>query len=1218
MNAERPLPITFPLHGTRLIEASAGTGKTFTLAALYLRLVLGHGDDEDHNNAFHRPLLPPEILVVTFTEAATEELRERIRDRLAEAARLFADPDAEASDPVLAELLNDYREPEQRARCAQRLEAAAQWMDEAAVYTIHGFCNRMLKQHAFDSGSLFSLELQEDASDEQQQAARDYWRTVIADFPVSAANALQSDNLGNPDALLAACRPLLGLREADPDVLPQSVRHWLTLTGPQADTEQRARQQLAAELPDFLEWVRAARDNKWLNGNSYRTNSLPGMLQTLQRYANGERLNDKGYETLAKFSHDGMKLTKAGQAHRPDFAFCQALDAVMEGRANTRLPRTDLLAHAAAWIHQRVDKVRRQTATIGFDDMLSRLHDALHGDNGERLAEVIRTQFPVALIDEFQDTDPTQYGIFSALYGGREADSADKRTGWFMIGDPKQAIYAFRGADVFTYLKARRATEGNHYTLDKNFRSAEAMVEAVNHLFTYSQEAFGDVFMMDNAIPFETVKAQGRKEELLVDGEPKAGVTLWVDDREKPVSAGPYREEQAARCANHIAHLLNGAEQGVTGFRDDDGFTPLHPNDIAILVRDRIEAKAVRDALMARQVRSVYLSDQDSVFAQPEAFDLLLILHACAAPESDSRVRSALACSVLDLAYAELDTLNQDEVRWEETVERFHGYRDQWRTQGVLPMLRGLLMDFQVPARLSQSLDGERALTNLLHLAELLQQAATRLDGEQSLIRYLEDAVESAVEDQRSGSKESILRLESDDDRVKVITIHKSKGLEYPLVYLPFICSFRPADKNKPPLRYHENDHLNVSLEPDDNVEHKADHERLAEDMRLLYVALTRARHACTLGLAPYIKGRGKQNQLERSAVGRLLFGGGVANDGLMAALAPLACDAITVMAAPDSDQAVYQPREQAVTLSTPLSPPARQREPWWIASYSALKQVQETLAPADPRGDQLAEQHHEQDSDPADADQPPRPDSIHAFPRGAAPGTLLHDLLEQAADQRFAQTLAEPTDFDLNLEEKLRARGWQDHSDVIRDWWKQTLRAELPLAEGRISLATLNTYVPELEFVFPAHRVKVAEMDALIRRHIHPQHPRPRLEADTLNGMLKGFIDLVFEHDGKYYVLDYKSNWLGADDQAYTRDAMTDAVLEKRYEVQYVLYLLALHRLLRSRLGDGYDPEQHLGGAVYVFLRGLRGPAAGTVFDRPDTTLIEALDAQFGGAHAN
>ena len=1195
MSTERPLPITFPLHGTRLIEASAGTGKTFTLAALYLRLVLGHGEE----NAFSRPLLPPEILVVTFTEAATEELRERIRDRLADAARIFADANADADDPVLAELLNDYSDPDDRARCAQRLDAAAQWMDEAAIYTIHGFCNRMLKQHAFDSGSLFSLELQEDASDEQQMAARDYWRSVIADFPVSAANTLQSDNLGNPDALLDACRPLLGLKEADPEELPQSVTHWLTQTGPQADKDQQARQQLAAELPDFLEWVRAARDNKWLNGNSYRTTSLPGMLQTLQRYANGERLNDKAYDTLAKFSHAGMKLTKAGQEHRPDFAFCQQLDAVMEGRANTQLPRTDLLAHAAAWIDRRVDQVRRQTATMGFDDMLSRLHDALKGGNGERLAQVIRDQFPVALIDEFQDTDPTQYGIFSALYEGQED------TGWFMIGDPKQAIYAFRGADVFTYLKARRATAGNHYTLDKNFRSADAMVSAVNHLFTYSQNTFGDVFMMDNAIPFEAVKANGRKDVLLVDSKEKSGITLWVDEQEKPVSAGQYRDEQAARCASEIAHLLNGAVKGVTGFQKADSFRPLHPNDIAILVRDRTEAKAIRDALMQRQVRSVYLSDQDSVFAQPEAHDLLLILHACATPESDTRVRSALACAVLDLAYAELDALNQDEVRWEETVEQFHGYRHQWQSQGVLPMLRSLLMDFHVPARLSQSLDGERALTNLLHLAELLQQAATQLDGEQSLIRYLEDTVEEG----RSSSKESILRLESDDDRVKVITIHKSKGLEYPLVYLPFICSFRPADKNKPPLRYHENDHLNVSLEPDETVENKADHERLAEDMRLLYVALTRACHTCTLGLAPYIKGRGKQNQLEKSAIGRLLFGNGVANDGLRTALAPVAHDAVSIIAAPDSHTECYQPKAEARTLRTPLIPAARQRQPWWIASYSALKQVQETLAPADPRGDQLAEQQDDTVIDDAE----PLPDTIHAFPRGAAPGTLLHDVLEQAANQRFTQTLADPVEFETSVEEKLQARGWQDFMEVIRQWWKQAVTTPLPLAKSEIALHTLHTYVPELEFVFPAHQVKVAEMDTLIRQHIHPQHPRPRLEADTLNGMLKGFIDLVFEHDGKYYVLDYKSNWLGVDDSAYTLDAMTGAVLEKRYEVQYVLYLLALHRLLKSRLPD-YDPDQHLGGAVYVFLRGLRGPAAGTVFDRPETGLIEALDGMFEG----
>ncbi len=1194
-----PLPITFPLHGTRLIEASAGTGKTFTLAALYLRLVLGHGDDR----AFHRPLLPPDILVVTFTEAATEELRERIRDRLADAARTFADPDATASDPVLSQLLADYAEPQARKQCAQRLDAAAQWMDEAAIYTIHGFCNRMLKQHAFDSGSLFSLELQEDASDEQLQAARDYWRNIINNFPVSAANQLQSEGLGNPDALLKEARPLLGLKEADPANLPDSVKKWLTQTDPQAELDRLARQQLAEALPDFLHWVRDAQENKWLNGNSYRAKSVPGMLKLLKRYAKGEGLRDKDYDVLFKFSEDGMKLTKAGQEHRPDFLFCKTLDRVLMGRENTRLPRTDLLAHMAAWIDRRVDQVRRQTATLGFDDMLTRLRDALEGPNGERLAAVIREQFPVALIDEFQDTDPVQYGIFSALYGNQP------EIGWFMIGDPKQAIYAFRGADVFTYLKARTATKGNHYTLKKNFRSAHAMVAAVNELFTYSDQTFGDVFRMaktGSPFPFDPVEAQGRKEQLEVDGQVKAGITLWVEDRDRAVSAGQYRQQQAERCATEITHLLNGAEKGDTGFRKGEQFRPLQPNDIAILVRDRTEAKAIRDALMERAVRSVYLSDQDSVFAQPEAIDLLLILHACANPESDSKVRSALASASLDMAYTELDAINQDEVRWERMVEQFHGYRHQWQQQGVLPMLRNLLMDFHVPVRLSQSLDGERALTNLLHLSELLQQMATQLDGEQALIRYLEETLEQ----QSNSSKESILRLESDDDRVKVITIHKSKGLEYPLVYLPFICSFRPADKSKPPLRFHDDDRLHVSLEPDVEDERKADEERLAEDMRLLYVALTRACHTCTLGIAPYVKGNGKTNQLEKSAIGRLLFGDGVENEKLTEKLTPVISDAVSVIAPPESHDAPYQPATQNVTLKPVQVPPRHQRQPWWIASYSALKHVQETLAPADPRSDQLAEQP-DQDSMP---EQEPLPGSIHAFPRGAAPGTLLHDFLELAANQDFVATLASPAPFEQVVAEKLQARGWQDHGAVINNWWKTALQTPLPLSADQVALSEMATYVAEMEFMLPANQVSVAALDQAIRDAIHPDLPRPRLEADTLNGMLKGFIDLVFEHRGKYYVLDYKSNWLGVDDSAYTAHAMTRAILDKRYEVQYVLYLLALHRLLKNRLGEGYNPEQHLGGAVYVFLRGMQGPAAGTVFDRPATELIERLDAMFGG----
>ena len=1207
--SERPLPLTFPLHGTRLIEASAGTGKTFTLAALYLRLVLGHGGEA----AFPRPLLPPEILVVTFTEAATEELRERIRDRLAEAARAFAD-DPVGADPILDQLLADYPDPEQRAAAARRLDAAAQWMDEAAIYTIHGFCNRMLKQHAFDSGSLFNLELNEDASEEQFRAACDYWRTVIARFPASSASALRGAGLDGPEALLAAARPLFGHARGGAE-LPDTVRHWLDTVAPQRELEDRARATLAAELPALRAWVAEALDNKWLNGNSYRAASVPAMLDALARYAEGfPGTGRDDLKALERFSLDGLKVTKAGQDQVPALACFEALQRVLESRQDNALPRAALLEHAAAWIEDRVASMRRQTATMGFDDMLTRLRDALADPaNGPRLARVIRAQFPVALIDEFQDTDPVQYGIFSTLYAG-QAD-----IGWFMIGDPKQAIYAFRGADVHTYLAARADTESQH-TLGRNYRSAEAMVDAVNKLFEHGERLSGDVFLMDGRIPFQPVTAQGRKEHLEIDGAPQAGLTLWVEDGDKAVSSGAYRHRQAQRAAGEIARLLNGAEAGGTGFRRDGVLTPLRSRDIAVLVRDRNEAAAIRQALAARRVRSVYLSDQDSVFATPEATDLLRLLSACAAPEADARVRSALACATLDQPYTVLDHLNRDERAWEEMVNRFHGYKHQWQRQGVLPMLRGLLLDFHVPERLSRTLDGERSLTNLLHLAELLQQAAGQLDGEQALIRHLREAVEEG----RRGGDDSILRLESDDDRVRVITIHKSKGLEYPLVFLPFICGFRPAEANKPPLRYHRDGELVVDLEPDDAAGALADRERLAEDMRLLYVALTRARHACWLGLSPYARGNGKSNQLQASAIGRLLFGpDGVANDGLNAALAPLDDGAIRVTPPPQDNDQVYRPADQERPWRGAAHFPGRRSENWWIASYSALKQVEDdTLAPSDPRGDRLAE--HDGEAAPVADDIEPR--GIHAFPRGPLPGLLLHDLLEQAGRDGFAATLAAPDELDRRVAESLAARHWQDHETVLQAWWRAALSTPFALGGGAggvagesAALADLATAVPEMEFLFPARRVSVEALDRLIREHIAPGAPRPRLEADTLNGMLKGFIDLVFEHGGRYYVLDYKSNWLGPDESAYRRDTMTTAILESRYEVQYALYLLALHRLLRSRLGDAYDPDQHLGGAVYIFLRGIDGPDAGAVFERPATELITALDALFvpGGQDA-
>ena len=607
-------------------------------------------------------------------------------------------------------------------------------------------------------------------------------------------------------------------------------------------------------------------------------------------------------------------------------------------------PDAAVLQHAAQWVGTRFEEEKRRRAEMGFDDMLLRLDAALQSDGGERLATLIREQFPVALIDEFQDTDPVQYRIFESIY---RIEDNNPECGLFLIGDPKQAIYAFRGADIYTYLRARQATAGRLHTLGTNFRSSHGMVSAVNHVFerAESRETGRGAFLFrekngENPVPFLPVESQGRKEVLHIDGQVVPALNIWHLSADQPLSGAVYRQQLAAACASEITALLNGGQQGRAGFiQDGKDFRGLLPADIAILVRDGKEAQAVRGELSARGVRSVYLSDKDSVFAAQEAHDLLTWLKACAEPDVERPLRAALACITLNLSLAELERLNQDELAWEARVMQFRRYRELWRKQGVLPMLRRLLHDFQLPQTLITRSDGERVLTNLLHLSELLQQAAAELDGEQALIRHLSEHL--ALSGQ--AGEEQILRLESDEQLVKVVTIHKSKGLEYPLVFLPFICSAKPVDGSRLPLHYHDaSGKAQVTLKPTAELIVQADDERLAEDLRLLYVALTRAQHACWLGVTDLKRGNNNSSVLHLSALGYLLGGGAplAESAGLKRWLEDLQqdCPALSYGEMPEATVEHYHPPHNDATLLAPLIPKRKASENWWIASYSALR----------------------------------------------------------------------------------------------------------------------------------------------------------------------------------------------------------------------------------------------------------------------------------------
>ncbi|KAA5844617.1 exodeoxyribonuclease V subunit beta [Pseudomonas chlororaphis] len=1213
MTRQAPLALAFPLRGSQLIEASAGTGKTFTISALYLRLVLGHGGEPA---GFGRELLPPQILVVTFTDAATKELRERIRTRLAEAARFFRDETA-APDALIAELRDQFA-AEQWPGCASRLDIAAQWMDEAAVSTIHSWCQRMLREHAFDSGSLFTQTLETDHSDLLGEVLRDYWRLFCYPMQGDALNWVRA-NWGGPAALLPRVRALFGSeREVDAEQTPAQLIEACLL-------ERRAA--LVQLKAPWRQWAEQLREiclqgvaSKAVDGRKMQARYFEPWFEKITAWAEDESIEQLDIGTgFSRLTPEGMAEAWKGDA--PDHPALDAMAGLKVALDVLPSPDAAVLQHAARWVGARFEEEKRRRAEMGFDDMLLRLDAALQAEGGERLATLIREQFPVALIDEFQDTDPVQYRIFESIY---RIEDNNPETGLFLIGDPKQAIYAFRGADIYTYLRARQATSGRLHTLGTNFRSSHAMVKAVNHVFerAESREQGRGAFLFrekngENPVPFLSVASQGRKEQLHREGQVVPALNIWHLSSEQAISGALYRQQLAAACASEIVALLNGGQQASAGFaRDGQPFKGLLPADIAILVRDGKEAQAVRGELAARGVRSVYLSDKDSVFAAQEAHDLLAWLKACAEPDIERPLRAALASITLNLPLVELERLNQDELAWESRVMQFRGYRLIWRTQGVLPMLRRLLHDFQLPQALIARSDGERVLTNLLHLSELLQQAAAELDGEQALIRHLAEHL--ALSGQ--AGEEQILRLESDEQLVKVVTIHKSKGLEYPLVFLPFICSAKPVDGSRLPLHYHdESGKAQVTLRPTPELIAQADDERLAEDLRLLYVALTRAQHACWLGVADLKRGNHNSSVLHLSALGYLLGGGALLNEssGLARWLQDLqqGCEAMSVSEMPSASDSRFHPPRNDATLLAPLAPKRRAAENWWIASYSALR-ISDSLgagsteAPESPQAQKLF------DDERLDPDAPREVVAsgadIHRFPRGPNPGTFLHGLLEWAGDEGFA---ADPVAIEDAIARRCNRRGWQGWIKTLSDWLRHLLQLPLPAGAGRppVVLAQLSQYRVEMEFWFASHKVDVLKLDELVRQYTHQGVPRVTAEPVLLNGMFKGFIDLTFEHEGRYYVADYKSNWLGVDDAAYTEQTMEQSILDNRYDLQYVLYLLALHRQLRARLAD-YDYDRHMGGALYLFLRGTGSASRGVFFTRPPRELIERLDRLFQG----
>lgn len=1185
--------LTVPLEGMNLIEASAGTGKTWAIASLYLRMLLEKG------------LRPEELLVVTYTEAATQELRSRIRDRIREALEVMRG--AAPADPFLEGLRNRSSRSGRIDADASRLESALAAFDTAAIFTIHGFCLRALQDHAFESGALYDTTLAADRNPLLREVADDFWRRRFF-REKSPLLACALERRFSSDSFMKLLREL----HASPwtDVIPSFSE--AGIAGIEAACANAGEEVCRIWTEERKAIVDLLMNDKGLSRSveNYHPDRLDALIGQMDAFAE----EGDPYAMFAGFdllTASGIRKGTKPKGSSPEHPLFSACEHLME-QVGERL--TALKAELVAFGRHQLAQRKREVNVRFFDDLLVDLWQALSEEHGgSTLAERLRQKYRAALIDEFQDTDPVQYEIFRKIYAGTEAPL-------FLIGDPKQAIYSFRGADIFAYLFASSDIGGEgRYTLVSNWRSDPLLLQAFNILFDDRRHPF--VFREIAYHPLVSGQAgAGREERSQPEGAP-----LQLCFMDPGTGAGNLNSGAAELYA------ANACAAGVTGLLDSgDGTTA---GDIAVIVRTHRQARKVQEALGARGVASVMRSEE-SVFASREAGELRILITAVAEPGSEALVRAALATSFMGLSGNDIDRLNSDEMAWVEHLERFRGYHRLWVEQGFMVMARNLLARESVRQRLldAPGNQGLRSLTNLLHCLELLHRAAHDGNlGVEGLVSWFSERVAS-----KEPGEEYQIRLESDEPAVRIVTVHVSKGLEYPVVFCPFL--YGGAKSGEGIVRFHDDrGRLVKDFGSGSIAGHRklAVREELAENLRLLYVALTRAKRRCFLYTGRVVDGRRKEQPPVLSPAAWLLHVGNEAkrsDEPVECATQELEKMSAEEMAieleeiAASSEGAIgfmrLLPESNELPVTRISRPAAVETEryacrsfrgaidtEWRVASFTSFSRHRKE-APELPDRDEAGFAATVSPEQPADGT------DIFAFERGARAGILMHSLFEQ-----LDFTSASPQVVDELVGRELERQGFERKwLPCLSGMVMEVLSASIDSPSGSFALQELRpgSWTTELEFHIPLKQITSPSLGALLARHgAAPEGADLLRLAGSLDfrpakGVLMGFMDMVFEAGGKFWLIDWKSNHLGNTPEAYHQEALHSAMDEHLYRLQYLLYTVALDRYLAMRV-PGYSYEKRFGGVIYMFLRGVRsanGDSTGIFRDRPPESLIRGLDA--------
>jgi len=1249
----------FPLTpGLHLLEASAGTGKTFALAHLVLRLVAERG------------WALRELLVVTYTEAAAAELRDRIATRLQAALTALehqapGDPAAPPTPPSVDATLTAWLEKLRSEEAGQelallrgRLLLALEELSAADITTIHGFCRRTLQRQALEAGCAPELRIETQSDGLVAQVVHDYWQQQVLPLPVHLVAGLLDARIdpdlietllttldGDPalrlDPLPSAWSPETPLGELLPAIFRQRWGDFLAQWRERGEALEAELRAAAADWKAAAAKGAPAPDTKPYSERprTDRVAVLNGWICEQPQEGDYEAVRDQqllsGYFHPSSFCRVARKLEGKQPQRLPQEPLLRAVAALLEGPAEL------VLLHACLWGRAELVRRRERRGMTTFSELLERLDPGPDDGVASPLLEAVARRYRAALVDEFQDTDPIQWRILRRAFGQGLHPLV-------LVGDPKQAIYRFRGGDLDTYRAASRQA-GEPWELVENHRSTEALVEGFNGLMAPGLRR------SELAVPAVDARANRQGPH----GPPID--LLWLG----PEPAGdpnlPSRTDLEARLPAWIASTVEELLAAELRVVDRGTERTLEAADYCLLVQHHRQAEQLRQALERRGIASRLVSKAD-VFETAAATALQRFLDALADPADPNRLR-LLAASPLQGWSAERIAAT-DSATWSALAGKLDGLARQLPRRGLL----GVLADWLGADTLARLAWGGRLLADLQQVAQLVQE---RLHGEQlgaaaaaDWLRRLRLAEERVVPEEHQAHSDRA------DGAVAVVTIHRSKGLEFPVVICPYLWESASGGGRGPGRigrRWHppgvDGPQLDLHLNSGWGPGYEADRQqRLAEEQereRLAYVALTRARHRLVLAWGP------ARDQQCNPLVPWLFADEALPelDDDSLATIAP-------ALWRERLEQAISERNLPIRLLDPPPAPtaPPRRSSPahqelaagpvprrrldsrWGRSSYTSWTQASHAaLAPValeegrdtlDP--DALGENQGGNNGTIAWPDQGP----LAAFPRGAAAGDCLHRILERLELTSGLQAAPEATEL---VEQELRQAGLERESPEGLLEGLERMRTTPfggPLQGLRVADLPACRRLHELNFDLTLEQVRAADLAAAFANHpgglfgADYAASLAKLPIDS-SGFLTGSIDLVFRADpepaggdGRWWVADWKSNWLGQRDddgqplacgpRHYSQAAMADLMATSHYPLQAHLYLVALHRYLGWRL-SGYDPTVHLGGYSYVFLRGTPGPEGqaalpgavpGMVVERPPLGRILALDRALGGGN--